>query len=291
MSGRNPARRLTRSVADRAFDYVEAKRELDRRTSPLLKATLRTLWAEYHAAAARGGPLPSVWDTGLRVFSEHDEDGLVLFLLAVVGCDRRWFVDIGSGDGVHASNCANLAFNLGFHGLFVEADEESVARGRAAYDRHPDTRGYAPRFVHAFATAATVDATIREAGFQGDIALLSVDIDGNDYWIWKAIESVAPRVVVIETHPEHGAEEVLAPYREDFDWRLAPPGAAVGASPAAMTRLAGELGYRLVGGNRPGFNAVYLRNDLARDLVPSIEPAELSWHGRNEPFRRVAPER
>jgi len=196
LSGRNPARRLTRSVADRAFDYVEAKRELDRRTSPLLKATLRTLWAEYHAAAARGGPLPSVWDTGLRVFSEHDEDGLVLFLLAVVGCDRRWFVDIGSGDGVHASNCANLAFNLGFHGLFVEADEESVARGRAAYDRHPDTRGYAPRFVHAFATAATVDATIREAGFQGDIALLSVDIDGNDYWIWKAIESVAPRVVV-----------------------------------------------------------------------------------------------
>ena len=121
---------------------------------------------------------------------------------------------------------------------------------------------------------SNVDDAIRGAGIEGEIDVLSIDIDGNDYWIWEAIEAVDPRIVVIETHAEYGLEDVLAPYDEDLVWANAEPGAPFGASPGAMTALAERLGYRLVGANRRGFNAFYLRNDLAPEL-PRIEVAEL----------------
>jgi hypothetical protein len=277
----NPAKRLVRAAVDRTVDYVSARHSLAEKTSPAVKIGLRQLQATYRSAVERGESLPSTWDTGFRVFSEQDEDGLILFLLSVVGTRAQRFVDIGAGDGVHASNCANLAFNLGFDGLFVDANAESIARGRRLYGGHPDTRGNPPRFVEAFVKAGTVDGLVREAGFEDEIDLLSIDIDGNDYWIWQAIDCVSPGIVVIETHTEYGLAEVLAPYDEDYVWHRAPPNSPIGASPASMTKLAETLGYRLVGANRFGFNAVYLRNDLAPDLVPSIEVGELLRHDRN----------
>jgi len=71
---------------------------------------------------------------------------------------------------------------------------------------------------------------------------------------------------------------VLASYRADFDWHQLLEGEPIGASPVAMTRLAKQLGYRLVGGNRYGFNAFYLREDLAVDLVPSAGVEALLGH-------------
>jgi hypothetical protein len=195
-------------------------------------------------------------------------------LLAVVGTGSRRFVDVGAGDGVHMCNCANLAFNLGFEGLFIDADAVRIASGTDLYAHHRDTRAMRPRLVHAFVTTSSINAIISDAGFQGDVDVLSIDIDGNDYWIWEAIDCIKPRIVVIETHDEYGFDDVLAPYQENFVWGRAEPGAPFGASPVAMTKLADRLGYRLVGGNRRGFNAIYLRSDLA-PAVPTIEVGEL----------------
>jgi hypothetical protein len=224
-----------------------------------------------------------VTETGFRVLSEVDEDGVILFLLAAAGLDRCRFVDIGAGDCVSASNCANLALNLGFHGLFVDADAERIESGRRFYERSPDTRTHPPLTVRSFVTRENVDDVIAGAGFSGAIDVLSIDIDGNDYWIWEAISAVTPRIVIVETHPEHGLEDVCAPYRPDFDWRRAAPGEPVGASPAAMARLGERLGYRLVGGNRFGFNACFLRDDLAGDIVPAIGVADLLRHDWSRP--------
>jgi hypothetical protein len=272
---RNPAKRLVRATIGQTLDYVSARQDLAQKTSPSLKVGLRTLQMNYRSMAERGEPLPSVWDTGFRVFSEYDEDGVILFLLSVVGAESRRFVDIGAGNGIHASNCANLAFNLGFHGLLIDADDASIAYGRTVYADHRDTRRYPPQFVKAFVKTDTVNLTLRDAGFEGDIDVLSIDIDGNDYWIWDAIECISPRLVVIEIHDEYGLEEVLAPYEENYVWRRAPAGSPIGASPASMTKLAAKLGYRLVGANRLGFNAVYLRDDLAPGVIRTIEVREL----------------
>ena len=264
-------------------DFIDSRLELAAATSPATKAALRQLFGDYRAAIAASRPLPPVTETGFRVFSEVDEDGVILFLLAAAGLDRGRFVDIGAGDCVSASNCANLALNLGFHGLFVDADPERIEAGRRFYARRPDTRTHPPLTVQSFVTRQNVDEVNAGAGFNGEIDVHSIDMDGNEFWIWVAISAVTPRIVVVETHPEHGLEDVCAPYRPDFDWRRAAAGAPVGASPAAMVRLGERLGYRLAGGNRFGFNACFLRDDLAADIVPAIGVEELLRHDWSRP--------
>jgi hypothetical protein len=122
-----------------------------------------------------------------------------------------------------------------------------------------------------------VNDVIRDAGFEGDVDVLSIDIDGNDYWIWEALDVITPRIVVIETQVERGLEEWVAPYDETFRWS---DGAEGGASLTAMDALARRLGYRLVGANRFGFNVFFVRSDVATAL-PELAPADLLRHRRN----------
>jgi len=247
-------------------------------TSPTTKIALRQLQHAVRDSISRGVPLGSLREYGFRVFSQDDEDGILAFLLAVLGVDRGRFIDIGAADCISSSNCANLALNLGFHGVFIDADPDRIARGSAFYASHPDTRTFPPKFVTAFVSKENVDGLIRGAGLDGDVDVLSIDVDGNDPWIWQGVTCARPKIVVIETHPELGLDDVASPYRADYDYRHAAPDAPVGASPTAMVRIAGELGYRLVGSNRYGFNAVFLRTGLAEDLIPTVGPEDLLGH-------------
>jgi hypothetical protein len=236
--------------------------ELDEQTSPATKIGLRHLFASYREATAAGRPLPAVSSTGFRVFSETDEDGIVLYLLAVLDAGSLRFVDLGAGDCVSASNCANLALNLGYHGVFVDADAGRIEAGRKLYAEHRDTRAYPPRTVHARLTRDNVNSVIRAAGIEGPVDVLSIDVDGDDYWLWEAIDCITPEIVVIETHTEYRLHDVLSPYGNETN-------ETVGASPVAMNRLATRLGYRLVGSNRYGFNAFYIREGAAR-VIPTV---------------------
>jgi hypothetical protein len=71
----------------------------------------------------RGEKLPSVFDTGYRIYSQFEEDGLILFILAVLGVKRKLFIDIVAGSGIN-SNCTNLAINFGWHGLFNDGNKK-----------------------------------------------------------------------------------------------------------------------------------------------------------------------
>jgi len=269
-----------RRLLDRLTARIAADAQRQARWSPAVKVALRQLWLEHRSRAERGAPLPSIWTTGFRIFSQFDEDGIILFLLASLGDGPGLFVDIGAGDGVFASNCANLAINFGLHGACVEADAALVARGTRFYAEHPDTSLYPPAFVHARATPDTVNDVVASSGLAGEIDLLSIDIDGNDYWVWQALTAVRPRVVVIETHPELGRRALVAPYAEEPSRVPGRPAHFLGASPAGMTALAHRLGYRLVGANRFGFNLFYVREELARDRFPAVEVSELFRHPR-----------
>lgn len=277
--------RFVRQMMSRFMNkYISAITEqqvLIAKTSPQTKIALRDVYLNYQRSAERGEKFPSVWDTGFRIFSQFDEDGIILFLLGAVGIGPAKFVEIGGGDGVWASNSANLALNLGFDGLFIDGNQDLIKRGEKFYADHPDTSFYCPRFKHALVTRSNVNEILNEAGFEGEIDLLSIDIDGNDYWIWEAIDCIQPRIVVIETHVEFGLNSVVVPYKEDFVWKPGMHPHYLGASPLAMTKLANRLGYRLVGANRFGFNAFYLRKDLGDDLIPEVDVNALFRHARN----------
>ena len=221
------------------------------RFSAAVQIGQRALYHQY-VQLRQDGRLPAFADTGYRVFSQFEEDGKLLFIFSIIGMGGRRFVEIGSDDGVN-SNSANLYFNFDWTGLFVDGNPRSIRRGRRFFARHPHPWYYAPRFVCVRVTRANINPLLEDSGSTGEIDLLSIDIDGNDYWIWDALTVITPRVVVIETHNEFGLENIVVPYDPDYS----PPGKHPlyhGASPRAMVALGRRKGYRLVGANTLGFN-------------------------------------
>lgn len=226
--------------------------------------------------------------TGVRVFSQFEEDGILLAIMAAIGASRKTFIDLGSANGIN-SNCANLAINLGWNGLFIDGDADSIAEGKAFYARHPDTWIHPPTFRQGFIQCENVNELITEAGFSGEVDLLSIDLDGNDYWIWNAVTAVKPNVVIIETHVEFGFESIVVPYDKDYYYPGKHPDYH-GASVPAMKKLGEKLGYRLVASNHYGFNTIYVREDLAQTVLPEISVEQVLSHPRNnERFKLFEP--
>lgn len=252
----------------------------DPRTSAAAKAAMMSIVLNLQARARAGEPLPKLSDSGLRVFSQFEEDGFLLYLAAVLELEPKVFVDIGSSNGIN-SNCANLALNLGWHGLFIDGNEGAISHGREFYAEHPDTSLYPPVFKHAFITAENINEIVSEAGFSGNIGVCSIDIDGNDCWVWKALDVVSPAVVIIETHIEFGMQNIAVPYDRDYHYPPNKHPEYFGASAVAMLSLATKKGYRLVGANRFGFNLVFVRNDIFPDRVPAIPLEFVLRHPRH----------
>lgn len=225
---------------------------------------------------AKNKDLPKLSSTGFRVFSQFEEDGLLLFIFSILGMTRKTFVEIGSDDGVN-SNSANLYFNFGWHGLFIDGNPKSIKRGIKFFNKYPNPWFYPPKFKCAKVKRENVNALIESGGLNGEIGLLSIDIDGNDYWVWDAISVVNPQVVIIETHNEFGLNDIVVPYDPDYFYPGKHP-IYHGASPIAMNKLAQRKGYRLVGANELGFNFIFVRNDLAPDLLPEVSVESVLQH-------------
>ena len=91
---------------------------------PSTQIAQRQLFLSYQDKV-RNNTLPRLKDTGFRVFSQFEEDGLLLFIFSVIGMDNKIFVEFGSDDGIN-SNSANLIFNFGWHGLFIDGNPKSI---------------------------------------------------------------------------------------------------------------------------------------------------------------------
>jgi hypothetical protein len=243
--------------------------------SPAVQVQQRHLFLQYQQWA-KENKLPAIADTGFSVFSQFEEDGMLLFLFAVLGEGKKTFIEIGANDGVN-SNCSNLLLNFGWNGLFIEGSETNIRRGQKFYRKYPNPYSPKPTFTQAMVKRENINELIRNAGLQGDIDLLSVDIDGNDYWVWDALEAVSPRVVVIETHVEFGYNNIVVPYDPDYFYPGKHP-VYHGASPVAMEKLAKKKGYRLVGANQLGFNPIFVRNDQRPDLIPEVSVESILQH-------------
>lgn len=220
--------------------------------------------------------LPAFNSTGFKVFSQFEEDGLLLYLFSLIGEGRKTFIEIGANDGIN-SNCSNLAVHFGWSGLFFEGDPELIRRGRKFYSKIPTPYHPKPRYVQAIITRENINELVTANSLEGDIELLSIDIDGNDYWIWDALEVVKPKVVIVETHTEFGTNDLVVPYDPDYMYPGKHP-IYHGASVIAMNKLAERKGYRLVGASDLGINQIFLRNDLLPDELPAIDPASTLWH-------------
>jgi hypothetical protein len=244
----------TRSV-HRRLDRQE--RDLDR---------LRILLGQLHAARVRslepGAPLR---EAEFRVFSQWGQDGILEHLLTHVPVETDTFVEFGVQD-YRESNTRFLLQHRNWRGLVMDGSEANVAAIRDAdlYWR------YDLQAVHAFITAENINDLIREAGIGGDIGVLSIDIDGMDYWVWESMDVVDPRVVVCEYNSLFGADAaVTVPYEPGFrraeaHWSHL----YFGASLPALTELAESKGYRFLGCTSAGNDAFFVREDCLSGLRP-----------------------
>jgi hypothetical protein len=211
-------------------------------------------------------------DTQFRAFSQNGEDGILLYVFSLLGMGKRRCVEICAGDGIEC-NTANLIVNHGWSGLLFDGDSRLIERGRSFYARLADTAPMPPTLVNAWITRENVNDLIKANGFEGPVDLLSLDLDGVDYWIWEAIEVIRPRVVIAEVQCIWGADRaVTVPYSDTFK---TPPLDRFliysGASLPAFVKLARSKGYRLVGAERLGFNAVFIADGVGEELLPEVD--------------------
>jgi hypothetical protein len=233
----------------------------------------------------------------LSVYSQNGEDGILLYLFSLLGTTGRRFVEFGIGDGKQC-NSANLSINFGWSGLLLEANEKQAI---AAQEYYRQTLPPSSDRVHVLAAKVTpenINNLLSTHGMTGDIDLLSIDIDGNDYWVWQSITILQPRVVVIEYNPSFGPTESMTVVNDpNFD-RLAkhPLGYYHGASLAALEKLGQAKGYILAGCDSSGTNAFFVRQDVATGKVAPVTVANAFFPGyhrlrvmsQEEQFKQIA---
>lgn len=217
----------------------------------------------------RNNNLPKFGDTGFKVFSQFEEDGKILYLFSILGTTNKLFVDIGSNDGIN-SNCANLAINHGWHGLFIDADKKAIEIGQHFYKKVPNKWSLKPIFKKEKVTPKNINSIIENVGFSNEIDFLSIDIDSNDYWIWKALTCVHPKVIIIESQLAFGSQDLIVPYQKELS-KKPNQNNYYGASTLALVKLGKSKGYRLVGSNQYGNNLFFVKNGLGEEFLPEID--------------------
>jgi hypothetical protein len=207
-----------------------------------------------------------------KVFSQFGEDGIIQYLIrrANIPPHLRRFVEFGVESYVEA-NTRFLLMNNNWKGLVIDGSEAYVAaiREYPIYWMHDLTA------IAAFIDADNINDLIRNAGFGGEIGLLSVDIDGVDYWVWDRLDVVTPIIVIVEYNSIFGSQRaVTVPYEATFVRSKAHYSYLYsGCSLKALELLGRRKGYSLVGSNSAGNNAFFVRNDYLNGQ-PALTAAE-----------------
>ncbi|MCC7466168.1 MAG: hypothetical protein IT261_07870 [Saprospiraceae bacterium] len=245
-------------------NFTRLSRELEE--SKML--TARLLAQEHQKNAAE--ILKDLKKAEFRVFSQWNDDGIIQFLVQYLDIKLHTFVEFGVEDYKEA-NTRYLLQNNNWTGLVLDGSAKNVQKIREdrIYWQHELTAR------EAFVTAENINELLSASGMTGEIGLLHIDIDGNDYWVWKAIQVADPVLVIMEYNSVFGPENAwTVPYDPSFyrtDYHHS--NLCYGASLTALCDLANEKGYAFVGSNSHGNNAYFVRKDKLRDLRV-LQPSE-----------------
>ena len=197
--------------------------------------------------------------SGYRVYSQADEDGILHEIFRRIGEGKRTFLELGVGNGLEN----NTLFLLiqGWSGIWIEGSERKATASRKKLAAQISEGRL--QIVQNFITAPAIDKKIADLTGGRDIDLLSVDLDGNDYYILEAIRSISPRVIVAEYNSKFPPDVPwIIEYNEAHRWDGTD---YFGASLKSLELLLSGRGYSLVGCSMLGTNAFFVRTDLVND--------------------------
>lgn len=226
---------------------------------------IRTQLGGIESRMVKGTDFDQLRGAEFQVFSQWGEDGIIQYLIGKVEVPTmaQRFVEFGVAD-YRESNSRFLLVHDNWTGLILD--------GGDAHIRFIEESGLRWRHTiegrQVFITRENLPGLLDQEGYSGDIGLLSIDLDGNDYWVWQALTDVRARIVVVEYNSIFGPTATVSiPYTSDFRRTAAHPSNLYwGASLAALVHLGNQEGYRFVGSNSAGNNAFFVREDVAGDL-------------------------
>ena len=206
-----------------------------------------------------------------KVHSQFGEDGIIQFIIDNIIIKNKIFVEFGV-ENYEEANTRFLLENNNWEGLIIDSSIENIdyIKKKEYYWKNKIVA------ICDFIKVKNINEIIKKNNIQGQIGLLSIDIDGNDYWIWECIKVIYPDIVVIEYNARLGPDKSLSiPYEENFQRGLNQNKVFYGASLKALYNLGIKKGYSLVGTNMNGNNAFFVKNELiASSILVSKTPKE-----------------
>jgi len=210
------------------------------------------------------------------VFSQWGEDGIIQFLIREVEIQNKTFIEFGVED-FSESNCRYLLISSDWQGFVIDGSDENIRQLQNSYFywRH-DLQSMA-----AFVDKENINELLKKSDFNRDLGILSVDIDGNDYHILKAINVFEPRIIISEFNPYFGTERAVSvPYDPKFcRTEKHYSNLYFGASIRAIEFVLNEKGYTLIGTGMTGSNAYFVRNDLITERLSLFAKNSINFNG------------
>jgi len=191
-----------------------------------------------------------------KEYAQNLEDGIINAIFAKIGTTNKSYVEFGVEDGIEC-NTRYLLKHKGWTGLLMDGAHENESLNLRS----------------AFITAENIEELFTKYHVPPAFDLLSIDIDGNDYWVWSAIQQYTPRVVIIEynaCHPWHESKTI--PYDAKFIWNKTD---YYGATLQALVKLGKEKGYTLVAKDSYGVNAFFVQEAIAKQHFKATDPQSL----------------
>jgi len=225
----------------------------------LTNTVLYSMYRESLLSSERNRDPKRLLTYGFRAYSQHDEDGMINEIFQRIGVSNKTFLEFGVGDGTENNTLYLLL--AGWRGLWIDGNDKNAASINQKFFSFIQSDKL--KFQHRFVDRNSINEIIEKGKLSGEIDLLSIDIDGNDYWVWEALAQVQPRVVVVEYNAVFRPPiAIVTDYDKQFLWDGT---SHYGASLKALELLASKKGYVLVGCSLLGINAFFVRRDLVAD--------------------------
>ena len=201
-------------------------------------------------------------------FSQNGEDGIIEEIFKRIGTSNKYFVEFGIENGQEC-NCRWLVENNGWQGLWIDGGAENIRQAKEHYQNYPVT------LAEHFIDKDNIVEIFNKYQVPQEFDLLSIDIDGNDYWVWESLKSFQPRVVIMEYNGSYFPhEEWVMPYNPKHRFNST---ANYGASLRSYEALGRQLGYRLIGCDSAGVNAFFVHEKFADNFSHNAAGAEYHY--------------
>ncbi len=215
--------------------------------------------------------IKSLHDVEFKVFSQWGDDGIIQYLINNIEISNKTFIEFGV-ETYHESNTRFLLMNNNWSGLVIDGSKKNISniKKQDVYWK------YGLEVECSFITKDNINSIFAKHNYTGNIGILSVDIDGNDYWITEAIDNITADILVMEYNSVFGKERAISvPYNESFTRSKGHySNLYYGVSLKAASHIANKKGYAFVGCNSNGNNAYFVLRTKLNDVIKEVSVDE-----------------